>query len=501
MPEIGDLIFKMLGRPDPREQLAAAMAGGGGSAPGTPQPAGGTSSGAGTPPGTATPAAPVEAPVYQSPQDLYGLYSKLLDRQEQNDAINRGIGLIGISLAQPQNKSAIASAFLGGSNASDPSGLINNLMQFRTQQASFAQKEADRARLPAIAKQFGLDENTVQYLFDTGQLDNVLQEAMKPDNQIVTDANGQFAIVDKKSGKVGPTFGPKKPQEVELVDDGLGGKIAVDKNTKQRVGGGSIDIEGHGNTEQQKNWEAAMLGLPPEKRVPLDEWIKRQTKLGSGSNLGADDVNYGDPPKDMAWVRGEDGKVKTKKNEKGQDVPIAAPISGGPADTAANKQNQRNISGTVVGQSIDDALKQIDTHKNDIVAGTGWGSFLKGLPGTDANALSKSIDTIKANIGIDKMNEMRQNSATGATGLGAMSDFENRLLQSTLASLDQDQDPATLSRNLRRVRAIYSGLLDGSFMNGDKPNQDAVKAAIAAADAENNTADEPSIDDLIKKYR
>jgi hypothetical protein len=52
---------------------------------------------------------------------------------------------------------------------------------------------------------------------------------------------------------------------------------------------------------------------------------------------------------------------------------------------------------------------------------------------------------------------MRDSSATGASGLGALSEKEMELLTSVFGSLDQKQDAATLERNLRRVQELMEG--------------------------------------------
>lgn len=78
----------------------------------------------------------------------------------------------------------------------------------------------------------------------------------------------------------------------------------------------------------------------------------------------------------------------------------------------------------------------------------GWGAFLSGVPGA-AHNLQAKLDTIRAAVGFEELNKMRQNSPTGGA-LGQVSEQENRLLQSVRGSLDQKQDPAQLKATLRQ---------------------------------------------------
>jgi hypothetical protein len=82
----------------------------------------------------------------------------------------------------------------------------------------------------------------------------------------------------------------------------------------------------------------------------------------------------------------------------------------------------------------------------------GLNALLAGIPETGAHNLEAMMDPIKANIGFDKLAEMRANSPTGGA-LGQVSDKENKMLQSVYESLDQKQSPEQLRANLTRLRA------------------------------------------------
>lgn len=88
---------------------------------------------------------------------------------------------------------------------------------------------------------------------------------------------------------------------------------------------------------------------------------------------------------------------------------------------------------------------------------TGYGQSFSGLPNTDSRALNNYLNTIKANVGFDQLQKMRDNSPTGGA-LGQVSDFENRLLQAVQGALDPLQSKQ-LKENLSTIKELYPQVL------------------------------------------
>jgi hypothetical protein len=82
---------------------------------------------------------------------------------------------------------------------------------------------------------------------------------------------------------------------------------------------------------------------------------------------------------------------------------------------------------------------------------TGYSAVLQNLPATDARALSRDLDTIRANVGFEELQAMRDASPTGGA-LGQVSEMENRLLQSIRGAMDQYDKGENLSKNLKIIR-------------------------------------------------
>lgn len=104
----------------------------------------------------------------------------------------------------------------------------------------------------------------------------------------------------------------------------------------------------------------------------------------------------------------------------------------------------------IVGDAVSRALERVSGWT------TGMGSILSNIPGTPAKDLQADLETIKANLGFDELQTMRDNSPTGGA-LGQVAVQELEALRSTLASLDQAQSPEAVRAALERIVEIRNG--------------------------------------------
>lgn len=116
----------------------------------------------------------------------------------------------------------------------------------------------------------------------------------------------------------------------------------------------------------------------------------------------------------------------------------------GKAQTALNNFKQQ---ATMVVDNVDKAIATISPWS------TGYGNFLANMPNTDARKLENYLTTIKANLGFDKLQAMREASPTGGA-IGQVSDFENKLLQAINGALDPQQADQLLE-NLQVIKQLY----------------------------------------------
>ena len=110
--------------------------------------------------------------------------------------------------------------------------------------------------------------------------------------------------------------------------------------------------------------------------------------------------------------------------------------------TAASALNKYQL----VDENIDRAINDSGVFTTGFI-----GSTTSEIPGTPAHDLQNTLNTIKANIGFDKLQEMRDASPTGGA-LGQVSEMENKLLQQVWGSVEQSQSQEQLVENLNNLK-------------------------------------------------
>ena len=83
--------------------------------------------------------------------------------------------------------------------------------------------------------------------------------------------------------------------------------------------------------------------------------------------------------------------------------------------------------------------------------------LMKYIPGSDAKYLENLTETLKSRIGRDALMEMREGSAVGSTGLGALNLKELEMLQNALGMLDPTVGDVRFRKQLDLVKKHYQG--------------------------------------------
>jgi hypothetical protein len=132
-------------------------------------------------------------------------------------------------------------------------------------------------------------------------------------------------------------------------------------------------------------------------------------------------------------------------------VPAAqAPRPGSkPAIEQTEVQRQRDTSiynlkseTQKVSGFIDGAINKISPWT------TGWGGMLAEIPGSEARSLANDLMTIKSNIGLGNLQELKLSGAT----LGQVTIFENQMLQAIDGALDQLARGEDVRQNLLLIK-------------------------------------------------
>jgi len=240
-----------------------------------------------------------------------------------------------------------------------------------------------------------------------------------------------------------------------------------------------------GLTDQQRALLAAGVGADEAGKMafaPTPEPAKYASaidatgvrKYTEGPDIGKAVPGFETPRSERGGIRiGADGSIEIGgpvngigygSAAKGQEPAFVRTREGGTAVTPGPQQEAYNkarrgvdefmAQNSIVLGDIDMALKNVSAFS------TGAGSALKDLPIvggiTPAGQMESLMETIRANVGFDKLQAMREASPTGGA-LGAVTEKELAFLQSVFGSLRQDISPENVTRNLTRLKEHMLG--------------------------------------------
>lgn len=278
------------------------------------------------------------------------------------------------------------------------------------------------ARSAIDAAMMGGDFDAAEQMLDVGGLANVLS----PETQ--SGIRRQIGMARFEQGSL--------EREIAVAESRLGRPLTQQElATKLGIGGGSgepLEVVADPTSETGVRFvpRSQAAGQPAPAKSPLVQF-----------DTGAD---FGTVPTGMARVEDKDSPTGTRL--------VREP--GGAADIEAQREEIR-----AVAAQEDEAIRAQATVRNidqaqqliDQGAGGPEAALTAHIPGTKAFQLDRHLDQIKARVGFDTLQKMRDASPTGGA-LGQVSENENRLLQSARGSLDVRQDPPVLSETLRQIR-------------------------------------------------
>jgi len=157
----------------------------------------------------------------------------------------------------------------------------------------------------------------------------------------------------------------------------------------------------------------------------------------------------------------QEGTTTPFKTEKKGESPTTSFRRELEAVKAEDKQNKQQVAAE---QSISHATKVLqDVGEAKSLVGPwttgGVGGVAQFLPQTDARKLSNKIKTIKANLGFDRLQQMRDASPTGGA-LGQVAVQEINFLQSVVATLDQLESQDDILQAFGKIEEHYQNWLN-----------------------------------------
>jgi hypothetical protein len=331
------------------------------------------------------------------------------------------------------------------------------------QQQNASNKQAD----PVRQRILGLQEQSMQMQNQQaqGQMDKATQ-----DQKIREAAATAYELIDLPDEQLMPALQQAMPEFVAMARKQGAGIDEVRKRLGGLVNGG-IALGVIKQPEQPKAPASVQEFEYGQRNPEFAAYQTEQKKAGAtkiSNTVGSDGNQYGAPPKDHAWARNPDGSIALTDAGNGFQTPIALPIKGGPAEmeqkSAADKQVKEQ------GKARRMAMDKIFNGRRDLSQlaalkdRANWtttgavGSILGLVPFTEAGGMGKNIQSVKAKVGFETLQKMRENSPTGGA-LGSITERELDFLQSAIANLDQSQNEEQFKENVAEVMARYERTL------------------------------------------
>lgn len=241
---------------------------------------------------------------------------------------------------------------------------------------------------------------------------------------------------------------PKATRQME-VDDGQGGKrIALVDDFGREVAGfagytAPVQVNRGGSIDFVKPTAGVSLPVsmsPAERDASARGWAseRRQAAQAEQGKWQYDAQRGG-------LVNMQSGEFKP------------AMQNGQPIETKASREaSKEDMQRRSAIENAGSVLKEVQDAKGLVGWNTaGLGGAMSVLPATEARDLAAKLQTIKANLGFDRLQQMRAESPTGGA-LGQVAVQELAALQATVASLDQLQSPTQLGQALDKIERHYT---------------------------------------------
>ncbi len=213
-----------------------------------------------------------------------------------------------------------------------------------------------------------------------------------------------------------------------------------------------------GRTVGTSEFERLIANLPPEEQE-----IMRRQRAKTMASRAPEKVGPGGEAEQFLWAT--ETLASTTATAAQKDAARKVLEKKEPRDIRADRIKKEKYADSYLGRikdqneftipDIQSAIDQID--EGGIFVAGNIAKIIRGVPiiGQAATDLEKTMESIQAKVGFDKMLQLKETSPTGSTGLGAVSNAEQRLLQSVKGSLDKDQSPKNLRKNLIRLKDFY----------------------------------------------
>lgn len=166
----------------------------------------------------------------------------------------------------------------------------------------------------------------------------------------------------------------------------------------------------------------------------------------------------------QGWELLTDPETGARRLQPIAEGPVAQDMSRA-EDQEVARQAQRARAGSTVIQDLQRGLDLLPDlgaiARGEGVAGGITRTGQASIPGTVANRITNFTESALSNVGLDTLQQMRENSPTGGA-LGQVPIQQQQRLEQVLGSLNISQPPSVLEANIKRVMNIYTDIIYGS---------------------------------------
>jgi len=236
------------------------------------------------------------------------------------------------------------------------------------------------------------------------------------------------------------------------------------------IGGTQADTSFYDNLRQQANQgvdQVRQQGSQDEqRRMQIAQYLGNRQDQESRAMLASQDKQADRELKER--LAGFKAKGSAEKAPTGYrflaDGSLEA-IPGGPAYEKMAERDQKaemrqKETARAAQTVVEDLGRAMDIIEGSYFAAGPIVGHTAKLSGTPANKTTKLIDSVKSNIGIDRLQAMRDSSPTGGA-LGQVPFQQQQRLEQLLGSLDVTQPQDMLLDNMKRISNTYNDIIHG----------------------------------------
>ena len=218
---------------------------------------------------------------------------------------------------------------------------------------------------------------------------------------------------------------------------------------------------------------AAAYSIMQQPRTYLDPGSGQIVSVAPDMTAFRSPTGAGAPaPAAPAQPRAPSAQAEAPMGQPGRQGITVKPIPGSKAareaeeerEAAEMKAEAKSAQASLVVEEIGRVERLIE---EATIPATGFvGNIARKYAGTNAADVDRILNTIRANVGFDRLQQMREQSPTGGA-LGQVSENENKLLQSVLGSLEQSLSEDEFKYNLARLKDTFLDIVHGK---GNRPD-------------------------------